>query len=190
MKAETHDRYRLAVDDTLLLVIDYQERLFAAMPEGVREQRAHQAGVAIQGARGLGLPVVVTEQYPKGLGPTIASLAGLLSGVTPREKMAFSCARDEGACAAIEDAGRKRVLVVGMETHICVYQTVLDLCAQGYLVHVLADTCLSRRKEAWRSGLALCDAAGAVVTNTETALFQLLGVAGTEQFKHISRLIR
>jgi nicotinamidase-related amidase len=184
------DRFRLHPDQTQLLVVDYQERLFAAMPEGQRDRGAAQAAVAIQGAQLLGLPVVVTEQYPKGLGHTIAPLAALLADVTPVEKLAFSCAREATSCAAIDASGRRRVLVVGMETHICVYQTVLDLVASGHAVHVLGDACLSRRKESWRSGLALCAAAGAVVTNTETALFQLLGQAGGDTFKAISKLIR
>lgn len=188
--SDAHDRFRLNAADTQLLVVDYQERLFAAMPEEARDRHAHHAGIAIEGARALGLPVLVTEQYPKGLGHTIPPLAALLEGVTPFEKLAFSCAKDDSACAAIASQGRSRVLVIGMETHICVYQTVLDLVAAGHVVHVLADACLSRRKESWRSGLALCAAAGAVVSNTETALFQLLGQAGGDTFKAISRLIR
>lgn len=188
--SDAADRFRLDTRDTQLLVVDYQERLFAAMPDAIRDQHARQAGIAIEGARALGLPVLVTEQYPKGLGHTIAPLAALLEGITPYEKLAFSCVKDDSACAAIESLGRKRVLVVGMETHICVYQTVLDLVAAGHVVHVLADACLSRQKGSWRSGLALCEAAGAVVSNTETALFQLLGQAGGDTFKVISKLIR
>ncbi|MEZ4267094.1 MAG: isochorismatase family protein [Myxococcota bacterium] len=188
--SDAHDRFRLVTAETQLLVVDYQERLFAAMPEGVRDRHAQQAGIAIEGARLLGLPVLVTEQYPKGLGHTLAPLAGPLEGITPFEKLAFSCAKDAPTCAAVDSQGRKRVLVLGMETHICVYQTVLDLVATGHIVHVLADACLSRRKESWRSGLALCEAAGAVVTNTETALFQMLGQAGGDTFKAISKLIR
>ncbi len=188
--SDPYDRFRLHVADTQLLVVDYQERLFSAMPDVVRDRHARQARIAIEGARALDLPVLVTEQYPKGLGHTIAPLAAVLDGATPFEKLAFSCAKDDSACAAIASQGRQRVLVVGMETHICVYQTVLDLVAAGHIVHVLADACLSRRKESWRSGLALCQAAGAVVSNTETALFQLLGQAGGDTFKAISNLVR
>lgn len=187
------DRLRLNRGTTSILLIDYQEKLFGAMPEKPREHALSSVCAVLQGAKVLHLPVIATEQYPRGIGPTLSQISGDYPDLNPIEKTEFSCCGNDLALQAITkaaDAGRRNFLVMGMETHICVYQTVLDLCSRGFGVHVVQDACLSRRKDNWLLGLSLCRQAGAVVTSTETALFQLLGKAGGDEFKAISRLIK
>ena len=173
-----------------LLVIDVQERLFVAMDEAVRDHHLARMIALVGGARALALPILWTEQYPAGLGPTVSALAQALSGAQPRAKTAFSCLGDAHIREAVAQTGRDQWLVAGMETHICVFQTVRDLLEAGHSVHVMADACLSRRGLDHGIGLDRAAALGAHVSSTETALFDALGVAGGETFKTISRLIR
>lgn len=180
---------RLLPEDTGLVVIDWQVRLCAAMPEAVVERHTRNVTHLLKLAAALGLPVVATEQYPRGLGPTTDPVAEHLAGPT-LAKTKFSAWRDPAARAAIEATGRRRWVVVGIETHVCVYQTVRDMVAAGHAVHVPADAAISRAKANWQSGLALCAAAGALVSNTETVLFDLLGEGRGDAFKMVSRLIR
>lgn len=165
-----------------LLLIDWQQRLFEAMPEEVRAQSLKAAENLAFLADSMGIPVLRTEQYPKGLGPTLPSLAGPCV-----EKMSFSAM---GEPAFIENLSRPHLVVSGMETHICVALTVLDLRERGMHVTVVADACLSRRKSDWKRGLELCRSAGATVISSETFLFGTIGKAGTPLFKEISRRIR
>lgn len=177
-------------ENTAVLVIDYQELLFSAMPEALRDRNLHQATVALRGARVLNLPVIATEQYPQGLGPTLGPLAGACETMRPYPKLDFSAAQVDEVLEDLERVGAEHVLIVGMETHICVLQTVRELQARGYLCHVLADAVMSRHTINYNRGLALCEAAGAVVSTVEIALFQILGSADADGFKAISRLIR
>ena len=175
--------------DTALLLIDWQERLCAAMPQAIVERNTRNVENLLTLAARLSLPVIATEQYPKGLGPTVAPLRDHLLAA-PHAKTSFSALRDDAAAAALRATGRRVVLVAGMETHICVFQTVRDLVAAGYGVQVPADAVLSRTKANYRNGLDLLRAAGALITNAEAALFDLLGVGAREAFKEVSRLIR
>lgn len=176
----------LTASQATLLVVDWQERLYAAMPEGVREAALRQADNLCFLALELSMPRLVTEQYPRGLGPTLPALG--LGGAT--EKLVFSAAQVPAVAQALQDSGRRQVLVTGMETHICVAQTVRDLLGAGYEPWVVADACLSRRKLDWRVGLEHMRALGAQVVTAEAALFALLGQAGTPLFKAISQRIR
>jgi len=181
-------KFRLRREDTVLVVIDIQERLAAAMAErGLVE--ANTARLA-RLARLLGIPLLVTEQYPKGLGPTVAGLRGPLGEFAPIEKLTFDCCGEPAFLAAVEAAGRRTALVVGMEAHVCVLQTTLGLLARGLGVHVAADAVCSRAAANAGTGLALVRDAGAVVTCTETAVFELLGRAGTEEFKAALPLVK
>ncbi len=173
----------------LVLVVDVQERLCPAMPPEDLARLVKYAQALLGGARELGLPVLATEQYPKGLGPTIPALRELLPS-PPLTKMHFSCAPDPGFAAALEATRRRQVVIAGMEAHVCVFQTARDLAAQGFEVHVCADAVTSRTEEHRRVGLELCREAGAVVTTAETALFDLLGQCGTPQFKRVSALVK
>jgi len=174
---------------TALLIIDWQERLCAAMPADVVERNTRNVTHLLTLAARLDIPVVATEQYPQGLGPSVEPVRALL----PRPalpKVSFSAVRDAAAASALRETGRGTVVVAGMETHICVYQTVRDLVAAGYVVHVPADAVVSRFETNWRQGLELIRAAGALITTTETALFDLLKVGQGEAFKEVSRRIR
>jgi len=176
-------------EDCLFTLVDWQERLVVAMDEGRRTEAERNAARLLEGAGTLGLPVLATEQYPRGLGPTIEPLRTLLAD-PPIEKTAFACTGAPAYVEALEASGRRQVVVFGMETHVCVYQTVRQLLAEGYAVHVPVDAVLSRTADNRQVGLELCQQAGAVLTSTETLLFDLLGGAGAEGFKAISRLVR
>jgi nicotinamidase-related amidase len=173
-------------DDTALLVVDVQEKLVPFIPG--RERLVWNIRRLIDGAKVLTLPVLATEQYPKGLGHTVPELAQRL-GNTP-EKLTFSC----GACGelftGLGDRGIHKLLVCGMETHVCVQQTVLDLMAAGWRVYVAADAVAARFAIDHDTALRRMDSAGATLTTTEAALFEWCQAAGTPEFKEISKLIR
>ena len=173
----------------LVLVIDVQEKLARAMPPEAEARMEKNAGILVKAARRLGLPVVASEQYVKGLGPTVPALRELLP-VPPIEKVEFSCANSTSLAIAIEKTNRRQVIAVGMESHVCVFQTVRDLLRKDFQVFVPRDAIVSRTEENRQVGLNLCERAGAVVTSTETVLFDLLGTAGTPEFKELSPLIR
>lgn len=173
----------------LVLVIDVQERLCPAMPADGLARLVKYTRALIGGARELGLPVLYTEQYPKGLGPTLPALRELLPS-PPIEKMAFSCRGEPAFNRALESSMRRQVIVAGMEAHVCVFQTARDLVAAGFEVHVCADAVISRTEEHRQVGLSLCREAGALVTTAETALFDLLQQCGTPQFKKVSALVK
>ncbi|MBM4369068.1 MAG: isochorismatase family protein [Deltaproteobacteria bacterium] len=167
-----------------LVVIDFQERLFAAMPEPQRDRALKATGNLLYLARALGMPVCFTEQYPQGLGPTVPSLAA----TEPLVKNAFAATDEEGFFPRLAD--RRVVILAGMETHICVAHTATGLLASGYQVIVAADACVSRQDADWNHGLAWVKDAGATVLPSETILFGLLGRAGGPHFKEVSRRIR
>lgn len=169
-------------------MVDIQERLAAVMD--YRGQVTARTALLIEAAKLLGVPVVATEQYPRGLGPTVEEVRAVLPPGAPLEKLAFSCCGETPFMEALERTGRKKVVLAGMETHICVLQTALDLLSAGCGVHIPRDAVCSRRKLDWLAGLDVAREAGAVVTSTETVLFQLLGRAGTEEFKKISKMVK
>ena len=180
-----HHRFERA--HAALLVIDVQERLCAAMnPERLARVVARTCA-AIEGAKALGLPIAVTEQYPKGLGATLPRVKDLLAGVAVVEKTEFSAWLPKVKEVV---AGRTQLLVTGMETHVCVFQTVRDLCAAGLTPYVARDAVISRDGADFDAGLQLCRDAGAVLTTVETALFDALGRAGTPEFKAVSSAVK
>ena len=168
-----------------LVVVDVQEAFRPAVL-GFDEVAANVA-VLVRGARVLGLPVLVTEQYPQGLGRTVPEVAGHLDGIEPIEKVCFSAAQAEGFAGALD---RDQVLLCGIEAHVCVNQTAEDLLADGREVHVAADAVTSRTAANRDLGLHKMERSGAIVTSVETALFELLGRAGTPEFKEVQALIR
>lgn len=182
---------RLLQQESLLLCVDVQERLCAAMPKEALAQLVQNASRLLRGAQILGIPVVVSEQYRRGLGGTIPELASLIpAGSSNLEKLEFSAWAAPALAAAIAETGRSQIIVIGMETHICVYQTVRDLAHVGYKVHIPHDAVCSRHPENARVGLVLAERAGGVVTSTETVLFDWLHRAGSADFKAISALVR
>jgi nicotinamidase-related amidase len=183
------EKYFPGAESTLLLVIDFQERLCKAMDQDILSTYAGNVSILLEAARELGMPVFATEQYPAGLGSTIPELKEKFA--TPAlEKLSFSCCRDSAVMGRIESFEKKNVLVTGMETHVCVLQTVLDLIDRGFNVHVVSDAVLSRKKKNWLLGLQIMASAGAIITSTETVLFQLLKKAGTPEFRSLSKLVR
>jgi nicotinamidase-related amidase len=177
-----------------LLIIDVQERLTAAMPEDVRERLERNVVILCEAARRFSIPVVISEQYPKGLGKTLAEVeaaAATHPAVHRLEKVEFGVCQAPGF-AAIDGAlaGRDQWIVTGMETHVCVYQSARALVARGRQVHVPEDAVASRTADNRRIGLHLIERIGAVPTATETVVFDLLGAAGGDDFKALSKLIR
>jgi nicotinamidase-related amidase len=178
---------RLGRDDTAILVVDLQERLAAAMDPSALASLMKRVAALVEGARALGLPLVVTEQYPKGLGPTVGALREKLGEVKPVEKLRFSALGDS---VRVQLAGRRNVVVAGMETHVCVFQTVRDLVDAGLRPILCVDAVLSRFPADREAGLQLARDAGATLSSVEAVLFDLLGEAGTPEFKRISAAVR
>ena len=179
-------------EGAVLVVVDVQERLVPAIDKELYARSLKNYKIVIEAAGTLGLPIVLTEQYPKGLGRTVPEVVQALAGKAFEriEKVSFSCARDETFLAAIAKTVRRQVVLIGMEAHVCVYQTSVDLINAGYEVFVLDDAVSSRFVHNYRSGIDALRDAGAVVISTETAVFQLMKVAGTPEFKKISSLLR
>jgi nicotinamidase-related amidase len=168
---------------TALVVIDVQEAFATAVQqfyEGVR-----QTAILVKGARTLDLPVLVTEQYPRGLGDTVEPVREALGDVERLPKTVFSAARADG----FDLGGRDQALVCGIETHVCVNQTVHDLLACGVEVHVPIDAVSSRSDANRELGLRKMQESGAILTSVEAALFELLGAAGSDEFKTIQKLV-
>ena len=176
---------------TALVVCDVQERLFHAMDADHREEVMRNIKVLATSARRLHVPILATEQYPKGLGHTLHEVMDTLGpGVEPIEKVSFSCCGVEAFRARLAATGARDVVLTGIEAHVSVLMSALDLLADGRTVYVVADAVTSRTQGNWRLAMDQLRQAGAVVTATETVLFQLLGQADTEEFRELARLIR
>ena len=181
----------LRAEDTVLLLIDLQERLARAMPASAWETTRDTTVLLGHAAGLLDLPVVVTRQYPEGLGDTVPGIADALPGASVViDKTAFSAAEDTGVMQALEMTGRSQVLVCGMETHVCVLQTVAGLQRAGYAPFVAADATCSRTPEHRHDALERMRAGGAVITNHESALFEALRDARHDHFRDVSRLLK
>ena len=182
----------LTREEAVLIVVDVQERLVPAIDKELYARSVKNFKIVIETAGTLGLPILLTEQYPKGLGPTVPAVLQALEGKSYErvEKVTFSCGRDETFLAAVTKTGRRQVVLIGMEAHVCVYQTSLDLQDAGYEVFVLDDAVSSRYRHNYESGIAALRDARIVVLSTEAAVFQLLKVAVTPEFKKISSLLR
>jgi nicotinamidase-related amidase len=179
----------LEPDRTALVVVDVQERLFPHVHDHTDLER--ELIRLARGTRELGLPTVVTEQYVKGLGSTIATLRDALGeAYEPLEKMSFSCCGDNRFLDALVATGRSDVILCGIEAHVCVYQTATDLLDRGYRVHLVTDAVSSRTRANRDLALRRLEAAGVILTGVEMLLFELLGVSGTPEFKAISRLVK
>ncbi|MDD3852105.1 MAG: isochorismatase family protein [Syntrophomonadaceae bacterium] len=180
------NKFRLNSEDTVLLVIDLQEKLMKAMDQSENVYR--YTNLLLDTAKQLQIPVIVSEQYPRGLGSTVEQICEHLSEHQLIEKTTFSCG--EPLLIKIADLKRNTVIVTGSETHVCVFQTVTDLLDKGYNVHVVRNAVCSRFKDDYKSGLELMKEAGAIITNAETVVFDLLKQSGTPDFKAISPLIK
>lgn len=179
---------RLTPEQAVLVLIDVQGKL-ASLMHG-REALFDNLPRLIRGVRALGLPVLWLEQYPQGLGPTIPEVAGLLSDLRPIAKRCFSAWGSAPFRQQLLATGRRQVLLAGIEAHVCVYQTALDLRDAGFEVWVVTDATASRTAANHRLGLERLREAGAHWTGVEMALFELLRTAEAPAFKEIARLVK
>jgi nicotinamidase-related amidase len=184
----TLDKFFLDKEDTVLLIVDIQEKLAVVMTE--KDKVVGNNLHLIELAKMINMPVMVTEQYPRGLGATVKDIREALPFYRPVEKMTFDCCGQPPFLEELKEHNKRNVVLTGMETHICVLQTCIGLLKGGINVHIVQDAVCSRTKENWETGVEFMREAGAVVTSTETVLFQLLKVAGTEEFKKISQRIK
>ena len=173
---------------SLLLIVDIQEKLAPAIHEGAAAIANNQRLLAA--ADRLGVPIVVSEQYVRGLGPTVPALQPLPPRAQRFEKMHFSCAREPGFLDLIADSGRRRIIVTGMEAHVCVLQTVLGLLDAGYAVCLVEDATSSRTPANRAAAISRMREAGADIVTTEMVLFEWLARAGTDEFRTLLPLIK
>ena len=177
-----------AAEDTILVIIDIQEKLFRVIHE--KETLATNTVNLVKGARLLDIPVIVTEQNPAGLGPTLPEISSLLPDIIPITKFDFSCCKEDSFLQKLDELKRNQIVLCGIETHICVYQTALDLADMGYEVQVATD-CVSSRTTANRdTALSRMELEGIMPTSIEMVFFELLGTAKHDKFKEISALIK
>jgi nicotinamidase-related amidase len=182
-------RRMLRPEECALAVIDIQEKLLQAIFE--KERVVRNAQLLVRLADILTLPVIVSRQYVKGLGPTIGEISSLLPAVTTVDKMEFGCFGNSEYCSAVGNlANRTTLLLCGIESHICVTQTALGALNQGLNVHVAADAVSSRTELNWKLGLNRMQAAGAVISSTEMMIYELLGKSGTPAFKEMLKHLK
>jgi nicotinamidase-related amidase len=178
----------LRKDDTLLVIVDIQTKLLNVIFE--KERLLSACRKLIQAARLLEVPMVMTEQYPKGMGPTDARILEVLDEVGAIEKVSFSCCGVEDFNQKVAGFGKRQIVVIGIEAHVCVLQTVHDLLHRGYSVYVPYDAVSSRKKSDYTNALDRMRQVGAVIGSVESAVFELLEKAGTPVFKRVSELIK
>ena len=178
----------ITAKDTALVIIDVQEKLIPAMQD--KADLLDNLKKMIKGARVLGLPILFTEQNPAGLGPTVPEIAELLPDAKPVIKFSFSSCDTEAFMEELTAVNRQNILIAGIEAHVCVYQTAVDLVNLNYNVQVVADAVDSRTNRNKRIGLEKSKAAGADITSTEIALFELLKIAKGDTFKEIIKIVK
>ena len=178
----------LTTDNSVLLLVDIQGKLAHSMH--AKESLFQNLKKLVKGMRVLKIPILWAEQNPKGLGPTVPEIADLLPDLEPIPKNSFSCHANNEIRQALENLNRRNILVAGIETHVCVYQTVRDLSKAHYDVQLVADAVSSRTIENKQIGLEKCKSTGTEITSVETALFELLQVAGGDRFKAILEIVR
>ncbi len=178
----------LSIENTVLIIIDMQEKLAKAMHD--RENLVRRAAQMANGAKILGIPVIWTEQNPNGLGRTLPEISEFLVDFQPIVKFSFSCCGEPKFMEAVKGCGRKQALVLGIECHVCVCQTIINLKELGYDVHIVSDAVSSRTRENRDVGLERAKQSGATITSVEMALFEMLKVAGGDRFKQILKVIK
>jgi nicotinamidase-related amidase len=178
----------ITATNTLLLVIDVQGKLARIVHES--DARIKNISALIRGMKILGVPVLATEQYPQGIGGTIEEISAHFENVPLITKDTFSCCGEPAFIERLQTYAHPNIVLCGIETHVCVYQTARDLLRFGYEVHVVTDAVSSRTETNWKLGIRKMEALGTILTGTEMFLFELLEKSGTEQFKAISKLVR
>lgn len=175
-------------DEAVLIVIDIQDKLFQAMYN--KEELLANAAKTIRGAKVFNLPIVVTEQIPEKLGATIPEIDRELEGIERISKSSFSSWGESKFREKIKAIDRPKAAIIGIESHICVYQTAVDLINNGYEVHIVADAVSSRTKENSDIGLTVIKSSGGHITSTEMFLFEVLGAAENAGFKDIQKIVK
>ena len=178
----------LVKENTGLLIIDVQEKLMEVM--GQKKRVTDNIVKLLNLSRLYNLPVILTEQYPKWLGPTLPEVKEFLASYEPIDKLHFNCCDVDTFNARLESEGLKNIILTGVESHICVFQTCFSLLERGYSVHVPQDAVDSRTEENWRVGLELMKETGAMITSTEAVIYQILKKAGTKEFKEMLKIIK
>ncbi|MFC1478975.1 hydrolase [Planctomycetota bacterium] len=178
----------LKPESTVLIIVDVQGKLAQLMHE--KESLFENVQKIIKGVQVLEIPILWAEQNPKGLGPTIPEVADLLTDIESISKVEFSCCRNTDFMQALKEAGRNQVLIAGIETHVCIYQTVMDLISSKYEVEVVADAVSSRTLENKELALQKMRGRGVGLTCVEMALFELLGSAQGDTFKQILNIVK
>lgn len=181
------DKFTLKRKEALLFIIDIQDKLVPVMK--YKDQVINNNKILISAAEEMDFPLIATEQYPKGLGRTVPELLDLIDEKNIFSKNAFTAYTGE-VKEKFKSLGRNKIIITGMETHICVFQSARDLINDGYEVYICKDAVASRTKENYRNGLDLLQSMGAVITNTETVVYDLLKVSGTPEFKAILKVIK
>jgi len=176
--------------NAVLVVIDVQEKLCAAMDQDGLRQLTRNIGILLESAVELAIPVVFTEQYVKGLGSTLSELKQRVPAASCHEKMSFSSCGNEAFVDQLKQSGRTQIIVTGMETHVCVLQTVIDLLDEEFDIHLVKDAVMSRSADNKQTAIECMVLAGAVPTCTEAVVFQLLKIAGTDSFRKLSKLVK
>jgi nicotinamidase-related amidase len=179
---------RILKDRSAALIIDIQERLYPFIYEN--DKLTKNVSKLIEGLKIIGIPIFVTEQYVKGLGPTIEPVAALLGNHPRIEKMSFSCCDEPRVMEGIAVTGKENIIIAGIESHVCVLQTVIDLNRNGYHPIVVEDCVSSRNENDKKIAIERMRQEGAIITTSESILFELLRYSGTEQFRGISRLVK
>jgi nicotinamidase-related amidase len=178
------DKFTLYSEDAVLMIIDIQERMMPVMDYG--GQVVSKTVTLIKTAEKLEIPIILIEMYPKGLGKTVPEVMEHIADVPRFEKITFSACCELPLTEHLKKLGRRKIIVTGMETHVCVLQTVRGLLEVGYQVFLVGDAVSSRTKHNYRNALAMMHDMGAVITNTETVFFDLMKQAGTPIFKELS----
>jgi nicotinamidase-related amidase len=179
---------RIISNETIGLIIDMQERLYPHIYNN--DQLTRNTGILIEGLKAIGIKISVTEQYTKGLGFTIEPLKHLLSDISFVEKQAFSCCDEPSFYEELALTGAINVIIAGIETHVCVMQTAIDLLSNGYIPVIVEDCVSSRSLNDKKIAIERMRKEGAIITTYESILFELLRQSGTEPFKKISKLVK
>lgn len=181
------EKFILNREDCVLLIIDIQERLARVMDD--KDRVVKNTSILLEASQILNIPVLITEQYPRGLGSTLEEIKDIRQDVKIFEKNSFTAYIGE-VKKELKSLGKKKIIITGMETHVCVLQTSRDLILAGYDIHIVKDAVSSRTLDNYENGLELIKEMGGVINNTETIVFDLLKKSGTPEFKSISKLIK
>jgi isochorismate hydrolase len=177
-------------EEAVLVIVDLQEVLMKQMNQEIGKNVVRNINTLTAFAKEMASPILMTEQYPKGLGKTVPEVRMELGSILPIEKLSFSCCGVRTFNDKLNQMARKQVILTGIETHVCILQTASDLIQKGYAVHPVADAICSRRKLDWKIGLRWMEKRGAMISTTEIIAFRLLKEAGTEEFRGLSKLLK